>query len=370
MPLTKFRRRHIWYVRGTVAKTTVYETTGSADRERAEAYRARREAQLWDRRFFGERATVSVGEAAAKYIEEKQPGDGDKLLIARILAHFGETKLLTDIDQAAADGMLRGVLRNADTAAPATKRRTLSPLEAILNHAARRGWCNWPAFVKPDLVKAKPRWLTPVEAQALMQAAAKHLRPLLHFLLCTGARLTEALELDWDQVDLAAETATFLETKNDRIRVAALPSACVVTLANLDRKEGAVFRRDDGEAYADKGRIEGGQIKTAFRTACRRAGLGTWLPATAFLAPAARTFDPDTTPHDLRHTWASWFYALTKDPLLLKVEGGWATLAQVERYAHLMPAKFIQDIRVVWGETHPRIRANPVQPPPAAAKTA
>jgi integrase len=72
--------------------------------------------------------------------------------------------------------------------------------------------------------------------------------------------------------------------------------------------------------YVDRGRSEGGQIKTAWHGALRRAGL-----------------DPDLTPHDLRHTWATWHYAVHRDLLLLKVEGGWSSVTLVERYAHLMP---------------------------------
>ena len=106
-------------------------------------------------------------------------------------------------------------------------------------------------------------------------------------------------------------------------------------------RTGAVFRTDDGSPYADTGRQFGGQIKTGFRSALMRAQLR------------------EVTPHDLRHTWATWFYALTKDPLLLKAEGGWATLAMVERYAHLMPSGLAGEIRSVWGASHPRIGALP-----------
>jgi integrase len=58
----------------------------------------------------------------------------------------------------------------------------------------------------------------------------------------------------------------------------------------------------------------------AYATGLRRAGL-----------------DPDYTPHDLRHSWASWHYAVHKDLLRLKQDGGWSSVALVERYAHLMP---------------------------------
>ena len=48
--------------------------------------------------------------------------------------------------------------------------------------------------------------------------------------------------------------------------------------------------------------------------------------------------NPELTPHSCRHTWASWHYAPHKDLLLLKQDGGWSSVALVERYAHLLPA--------------------------------
>ena len=46
------------------------------------------------------------------------------------------------------------------------------------------------------------------------------------------------------------------------------------------------------------------------------------------------------TPDHLRHTWASWHYAIHKDLLRLKVDGGWAKVDMVERYAHVVPVGF------------------------------
>ena len=48
-----------WYVRGTVRGRYCFETTGTANREQAELYRASREAQLYESSIFGERAVVS-----------------------------------------------------------------------------------------------------------------------------------------------------------------------------------------------------------------------------------------------------------------------------------------------------------------------
>ena len=186
--------------------------------------------------------------------------------------------------------------------------------------------------------------------------------------------LSEALYLDWSDVDLPAAVAVFRDTKNSRDRAAALPPLAVVTLANLPyddeglrTRSGPVFRRDDGEPYVDRQGLEGGQIKTAFAGACRRAGLIAWEQdgderASPTRAIAAGPFTPvrwraTATPHDLRHTWATWFYAITKDTLLLKAEGGWLESRMVERYAHLMPSELVPEVATIWGASHPRIGA-------------
>jgi integrase len=63
----------------------------------------------------------------------------------------------------------------------------------------------------------------------------------------------------------------------------------------------------------------------------------------------ANRFVPAFGVHVLRHTWASWRYALHPDPFLLQRAGGWSSVALVERYAHLMPAGHEAAIQRVWG---------------------
>jgi integrase len=152
------------------------------------------------------------------------------------------------------------------------------------------------------------------------------------FLLGTGARMSEAIELVWRDVDLQGARVIFWRTKTGKRRVAALPPRVVTELAELSPRDGRVFRRADGQPYADRRREEGGHIKKAWKGAIRRAGLDTEL-----------------TPHDCRHTFASWHYALNRDLLALKVEGGWSSVTLVERYAHLLPAGHESAIRQFLG---------------------
>ena len=110
-------------------------------------------------------------------------------------------------------------------------------------------------------------------------------------------------------------TVTRLSIKLDVVRVLKMRDEA---LANLPHREGAVFRCPNGLPYAR--RIEsGGQIRTAFRAACRRAGI------------------TDFRPHDCRHTWATWLYSETRDLRLLMELGGWKTITMVERYTHVNP---------------------------------
>jgi integrase len=77
-------------------------------------------------------------------------------------------------------------------------------------------------------------------------------------------------------------------------------------------------------------------------------GLG-WDPAARKSAIRRANLDPKLTPHDLRHSWASWHYALHRDLLALKTEGGWSSVALVERYAHLLLAGHQEAIRQFLG---------------------
>lgn len=276
MSLKLYQRRgsKIWYLRGTVRGQRVYETTGTEDKGQAEAARAKREAELFDQSVFGPRAVVSFDRAALSYLEFQQRSPRTVEFVGKLVDHFGPTKL-AKIGQAEADDAVRRLLR--PSAAPSTKARAVyTPLTAVLMHAHQRGWCEQPRFRRPAQPKGKTRWLKPAEAARLITEAAPHLRPLLLFFLCTGARVSEALDLIWADVDLAASKVVLRDTKNGDDRPAGLPPAAVVALANLPGRKDEVFRRDDGESYADKGRQEGGQIKKAFGTACRRAGLIRW----------------------------------------------------------------------------------------------
>lgn len=361
MPLKVERRKDtgsLWIV-GTVTPAgqgkgiRVRRRAGSDDPGLAREEAASLEAQILRSAWHGEKPVSRTFSAAViSYLKHEQRSAGTIALVRRLLLHFRDTPL-ERIDQEAVDKARAAILRPG--ASPSSVRRNIiTPLRAVLSHAARRRWCAIPIFDLPREPKGRVAFLMPAQAEALIAAASPHLQPLLTFLVCTGCRLGEALALEWSEVDLAAARAILWEgeTKGGMRRIVRLPPAAVACLALLPGRAGRVFRTRAGDGYRltsdGKG---GGQISTAWATACRRAGLPGELlerrrPDRS--SPAA-VFRPEHSPHTLRHTYATWHYALHQDLLLLKADGGWASASQVERYAHLMPAGQQDAIRRVWG---------------------
>ncbi|HXR34410.1 MAG TPA: site-specific integrase, partial [Candidatus Binataceae bacterium] len=311
---------------GTVRGVAVDESAGVADRQAAETIRSKREWEIIEASIHGRKTTVTFLEAAVDYIE----AGGERRYLKPLIDYFG-TIPLAKINQAAID-------RAADILKPGSEnstrdRQIYTPMSAVLKRAAKRDLCEWRQIERPSLPKGRVRWVTPSEADRLIRACSPHLRPLVVFLFYTGARVSEATYLDWQQVDLERRQVQFLATKNGEARGVPLHPRVIQALEMLPHREGAVFRRSDGRPYQHK-TDGGGQIKTGFRGACKRAGITNFHP------------------HDCRHTWATWHYAANRDLVALMELGGWKSERMVLRYAHMNVAHHEQSVGALpWGKS-------------------
>ncbi|KAB8122422.1 site-specific integrase [Komagataeibacter medellinensis] len=339
-----------YYIRGLVQGKRIFESTRTSDPKRAEDYRAKREAELWTESIYGTRAVVTFADAVKSYMEAEERSDATKAYMRRLLIYFGTTRL-HDINQSAVDRAYKHILRDGMAASPATKiRSVLTPLRAVLEFAAIRQWCDRPAFDAPKVRRTRSVFLKPSEATCLVVNAAPHLRPILIFLIGTGARMSEAMELQWKHVDLRARRAVLWQ-KQGFERHVDLPEVVVRSMDMMPHREGPVFQTHKEGGYADRGRLSGGQIKSGWSYACRRAGfpghMRVWVPKGQ--KKEKQFFVPDVTPHDLRHTWATWHYCVHKDIIKLRDDGGWSTISIVTHYAKKMPDAYRSEILNWWG---------------------
>ncbi|WP_182356519.1 tyrosine-type recombinase/integrase [Komagataeibacter europaeus] len=355
------------YLRGTVSGQSIFESTGTSDKRTAEEIRRKREAELWEETVYGKRAVITFAEALASFIADRPQSRATISYYQRILPHLGK-KRLHEIDQSVLESLYPLVLRDGNDASPATKKRAIrTPIQAVLEFGAIRKWCDRPAFSSIAIRNAPKKFMRPDEVTRLVQASAPHLRTLLVFLTCTGCRLSEALDLEWKDVDLHGKRVVVWQ-KQAYERHIDLSPAAYEWMKDLPYRDGHVFRplirtrygMDFGERYHDAGRQYGGQIKTGWAGACRRAGLPgrirEWIPKGRRVPK--RVFVPDYTPHTLRHTWASWHYCVHQDILKLKADGAWSEIDTVAGYAKLMPANYREEI-IRWWSYGPKIVENP-----------
>ena len=357
MPLRVDRRpgHDGWWITGTVTPAgaaqgvRVRRRAGSDVKRVADEEAGILETAILRNHHLGERPSVrGWGEAVAAYLREERRSTATLQLLTRLTAHFADTPL-DRIDGEAVTRAAAALLRPG--AAPATvQRNVIVPVRAVLHHAAHLGWCPEPRIKGRTIAESTPEFLLPGTVERLIAASTPPFDALWTWLAGTGARVGETLLLDWAQVDLPAARATLLPetTKSGKRRVVTLPPAVVAALAGLPHRGGRVFRRVDGEAYrgSDEG---GGQLRSPWATACQRAGVpGRWETWRAGGRPKRR-WVPAVGPHVLRHSYASWHYALHRDLMRLRDEVGWASVSQVECYAHLLPSGHEAAIRRVWG---------------------
>lgn len=122
----------------------------------------------------------------------------------------------------------------------------------------------------PSANNERDRILTAEEWQRLYEAASPHLKPILLTAYHLGQRLGEILNLTWDRVDLHRGIITLrgVDTKTNKPRQVPMTPQVKATLLELAKvrdiahKHVFVYHRNPV-----------GEVKTAFKTACRKAGI-------------------------------------------------------------------------------------------------
>jgi integrase len=195
----------------------------------------------------------------------------------------------------------------------------------VLRHMLRLGK-RWgyldsvPDIELPKKPQGRTRFLDENEIAKLLDGGVQSHNPYLLAIvtvaLNTGMRKAEILGLERERVDLSTGRLTLYRTKSGKPRGVPINRAVYDALVALEpdanRRNGRVFAGRHGAAW--------GQIRTAFASALRRAGIEGFRF------------------HDLRHTAAS--HLVMRDASLKDVQEllGHADLKMTQRYAHLSPA--------------------------------
>lgn len=300
MPLKIYRRGEIWHYRGTIAGRRLRGSTGSSNKEIAARFSAEVEDRFWKRRFDGPEAILTFAQAALKY---RAAGKQTRFL-ELIEDHWKDT-LVKDISVGAVVQSARELYPNASGAT--RNRQVIVPTQAIINHAAGLGLCNKIAVERFEVFTKVKRPATIHWVRTFMREAPPHLAGLALFMLLTGARVSEALALDWQDVDLQRKTALIRQTKIGAERLAHLPQELVIAISNIPKEKGRKVFRYTTKAAADK----------SWRAAIKRAKI-----------------EPLSF-HCCRHGFATALLHRSVDPVTIAKLGGWKSAEHVlKTYGH------------------------------------
>jgi integrase len=246
-------------------------------------------------------AAISFAAAAEAYLDYRERPTIDEARLAKVCLELGD-KMLTEIAMndliAAANALLPG------RAAATKNREVIRPAASVLHYAADNGACDWLRIKQFKERRPETKAVAPDVANLLIaNADDPDLKLLLIWLFHQGSRISEALSVRWDKIDLRAGTVDIYISKVDRWVRNALRPAVVVALANVEDQTGRVF----------------------YRWNSRRA-------VYAVLWPLCARLGVRFTPHMARHSMATWANAAGVPTRTIMEMGNWFDHKAVMRY--------------------------------------
>ena len=202
----------------------------------------------------------------------------------------------------------------------------ISELNYFFNYCIKKGYLekNPCSGIKKLNELSRLKTLSDEDIDKLINGATNKLtKDLITFLILTGCRKGEALNLKWDNIETNIGIIAIKATKTKYDRHIPISKPLKELLSGIEKKDGCEY------VFNDNGK-KLGDFKRSFHTACRNAGL------------------KDLRIHDLRHVFASKMVMngtslyITSDELL-----GHRTTQMTKRYSHLVPdtlRKAVEDV--------------------------
>lgn len=273
----------------------------------------------------------TLGEVIKRYLEEVMPTKSkNSILKQTLILNLWKKRIgnleLNKITPKVLSEEKRELAREKTARGTRRSNATINAYLVALGHVLTIAVNEWELIPTNPMSKVRKekvsndraRFLTREERKRLLdecnESKSKSLYWVVLIALHTGMRLSEILNLRWNEVDLDKRLITLHKTKNGSKRVVPLTQKCSETLSRIkgESRDDKVFPRGG----SDKGTIS---IRSAWETALKRSGV------------------KDFRFHDLRHSAASYFIMSGCSTIELASVLGHKSLDMTKRYAHLSP---------------------------------
>lgn len=324
MPLTLFKRGKIWHYRGTVAGQRYRGSTKSEKKSVAEKVVASIQNKAWQGHIDGPRSVLTFEDAAKLY---RAAGKSTRFLDV-LEMHWGES-LVMDITAGAIIAAAKALYPKAQNST--RNRHVIGPTQAIINHAAEMGLCN---AIRVRRLKEAVKVKTPATLEwvkAFMENANPHLGALACFMFLTGARISEAIDVRWSDIDLDARRVLIRQSKISEERLAHMPAMLISAILNIQSN------RDPAEKV--------------FKYSSRFTAEPQWQKAIKRAGIDYLSF------HCCRHGFATALLHKGVDPVTVAKLGGWASTQHVfKTYGHAMKDDRLSDVIADADLTHEGVK--------------
>jgi integrase len=323
MSLYKQTGSSIWSTRFSFRGKPIRRSTGHTDPTAAQRFEDELKAELWKQPEVLKGKTW--GNAVLKWAKAETRSESDLQSLAKFGSYFHD-RLLVDITPQAVDEALA---KFCSTSGTYTRYRTR--ISAILKMAG----------VSIQLMRRKSKavntreWLTHEQWDRLRKELRPHMLPMATFALYTGMRQANVLGLTWSRVDLERKIV-WVEAGQMKAKKAIGVPLSIEALNVLKTVQG----QHDEFVFTFRGKPVK-EIKTAFQSACIRAGIGRMEKDKDHVGYAGFTW------HGFRHTFATWHFQAGTPREIIQRLGGWEDPRMLDNYTHHAPshtAKFVNNI--------------------------
>ncbi len=335
-----YLRGQIWWTKIRHDGKKVEKSLGTSNRRLAQAIEAKIRIEIIEGIYFKKQKgnKITVSSLISKYLaEHSKPNKAEKTyqndiyFSKRILQRFGN-KLLSDVSSSHISKFITD--RRNDGVGDVTINHELR----LLRHAYNLAIHDWELIDESPFTKIKipsgdvkrVRYLSPDEEKKLMNALPQWLRPIVTIARETGLRLSNVVNLEWNQVNIFSKMIILEKTKNGE------PHSVPMTENVLNVLKTFYMDKDNSKensyvfGYGKDGRpFNRSWISKSFRDTCRRVGIR------------------DFRFHDLRHDFCSRLVQKGADLYSVAGLAGHKDIKTTQRYAHLSPEKLRSTIQIL-----------------------
>lgn len=265
------RRNKFYLARGRLNGVLYEVTTRTTDKRDAEKRRAEIELEVLNSAVT---AKVTFQRAADLYCAYRKPNLENQQRIDRLVRVLGH-KLLDEVQHSDLVDAARTLYPKAK--ASSMNRSVVAPGAAILHYAAENKLCAYRKIKRFKEAPVPTRSMARSDAEKLLAVATGEVRGLLLWLFHQGTRISDALAVQWSDVDLKRRVYKMRVSKADEWRAFPLAESVLAYLKGVKGRKGPVFPwRNRWAVYAALKPVEKA-AKVKFTPHMARHSLGTWL---------------------------------------------------------------------------------------------